>query len=141
MSKKNTSNPVVEVISHLVISYLKKYEENILGVYFVPYQLENSKKIEVVFVKKNSLEFPISMREVIVNNYRIYPIVNSIVDYHNFRFKKDLQSGIILYDPSRILEKKKNKNLELSPFFNTFSFSNEYVKMIKGRLYTHARRK
>ena len=139
IKKQSPNNMLVNSIINIVIPDLKKYEKDILGIYLVPCKIGDSKKLEITFIKKDMAEFFVEKKETIVNHIKIYPFVNSLEDYDDFHFQKDLKSGFIIYDPHKILELEilANSKCQSTTFINSFPLPDDIVKTVKSRIYSY----
>ena len=147
MNSKTDSKQIPTTISKLVIPYLEKYKNRIVGIYLSPYQLGDKTKIEIDIISKQSSKIKVEKELNInknTNNLTIYVKINNYEEYiknktKNIRKKldKDLKSGYIIYDPNGILKSKQNKLMkqeEITPFINSSQLDESIIQSTINKL-------
>ena len=149
--KYNNTELVAIAISNLCIPNLKKYEQEIVGIYLSPFTVGGKQKIEVVITYNSAEELELVKKSTSINELQIFMTVKNICRYNSnpnnqeeFKLLQDLKNGIIIYDPNETLMHKKtsiNKNPDITPFSNVIELPDSLRKTVKAKVYSHNKNK
>lgn len=145
MSCKKNKQQIPNAISNLVIPYLDKYKDQIVGIYLSPYKLGDKTKIEVDIISKQSNKIKIDENlNKATNNLTIYVKINDYDDYKKSqitclrkKLDKDLKGGYIIYDPEGILKSKQKrlkKQDSVIPFINSSELEESVIQITRNNL-------
>ena len=147
--KKNNTELIATAISNLCIPCLRKYEEEIIGIYLSPYTVGGKQKIEVRIIHRNSEELEITKSSARINELQLFLITENFYKYQQnprneeeYKLSKDLKTGIIIYDPKKMLKTRKtsiNQNEEITSFYNTIELPNSLRVATKNKVYSYNR--
>lgn len=145
--KDNNTELIATAISSLCIPCLRKYEEEITGIYLSPYTVGGKQKIEVVITHRSSEELDIIKKTTRINELQVYALTQNLDKYQKeprneeeYKLSKDLKNGIIIYDPKRMLKNRKasiSQNEEITSFYNTIELPDSLRVATKTKVYSY----